>query len=345
MEKMQILLNPILLSILCITILNFSSVDATGKTGSYNFCTVFPSYPECVGWRTEAIADNYWFCDYVYLKNLCKNLPDPEKQIPSRTQDYCCKYIGPELKKEQINNSDQNTVSEQLVFPSDTVKSISPLIIWTDKDHYNYRDKTLVYGKFDFTNLNIKQNINQTDFIQTGNISEEKFTIDIKLNGKIVLRDIPVSPNGWFSAYFNHNNKYNFSTQNNLLEVEYIVTKEVPLGGPKTHSTYHFTTGDITKEDDSFDLWVDTSFLPNKIRYGINVENPEQFIELMRHNLVITRLTTPEGYVVPIESIFSIQDLSTEYDGFEKYGQGTYKIQVTYGDNSSKETFEYTLAD
>ena len=345
MKKMQVLLSSILLSVLCITILNFSSVDATGKTGGYNFCTAFPSYPECVGWRTEATSDNYWFCDYVYLKNLCKNLPDPEKQIPNRTQDYCCKYIGPKLEKKQINNSDQRISSEQLVLPIDTIKSISPLIIWTDKDHYSYRDKAVVYGKFDFSNISIRQNINQIDFAQTDNTSEEKLGIDIKLNGKIVLRDIPVSPNGWFSAYFTHNNKYNFSTQNNFLEVEYIVTKEIPLGGPNTHSIYHFTTGDIAKKDNSFDLWVDTSLLPNKIRYGINVENPEKFIELMRHDLVITRLTTPEGYVVPIKSVFSIQDLSMEYDEFGKYGQGTYKIQVTYGDNTSERTFEYNLED
>ena len=341
MEKMGILLNSILLSILCVAILNFDSVDATGKTGSYNFCTVFPSYPECVGWRTEAISDNHWFCDYVYLKNLCKDLPDPEKQIPDRTQDYCCKYIGSELKKEQINNSDQYISPEQLVFPSDTVESILPLIIWTDKDHYNYRDKAVVYGKFDFTNQGIRQNINQTNFAQTGKISEETFSIDIKLNGRIILRDIPVSPDGWFSAYFAHNNRYSFSTQNNLLEVEYISTKEVPLGGPKTHSIYHFTTGEVAKKDNSFDLWIDTSLTPNKIRYGIDVENSERFIELMRHNLVITRLTTPDGYIVPIESIFSIRDLSAEYDELEKYGPGTYKIQVTYGDNSSQETFEY----
>ena len=54
-----------------------------------------------------------------------------------------------------------------------------------------------------------------------------------------------------------------------------------------------------------------------------------------------TRLTTPEGYVIPVESIFSIQDLSREYQGFLEYGQGTYEIQITYGDNTSKETFEY----
>jgi hypothetical protein len=344
MEKTQVFLSSILLFVICIAILNFNSADATGKVGSYNFCTQFPAYPECTGWRVEAISDNHWFCDYVYLKNICKNAPNPEKQIPLRTQDYCCRYIGSELKV-QSDKFNQSTPSTQLVIPDDTFESILPLIIWTDRDHYNYRDKVIVYGKFDFTNPTIRQNIYQTDFAQTGSISEEKLAIDIKLNGRTVLRNIPVSPEGWFSAYFFHNNIYNFSTQNNFLEVEYIITKEIPPEGPRTHAIYHFTTGDVTKKDDKFDLWVDSSQMPNKISYGVNVDNPEKFIELMRQNLVITRLTTPDGYIVPIESTFSIQDLSTEYDEFIKYGQGTYQIQVTYGDNTSKEMFDYMPDD
>ena len=341
MEKTQIVLGSIVLSIICITILSFSSVDATGKTGSYNFCTQFPSYPECVGWRVEAISDNHWFCDYVYIKNICKNTPNPEKQIPLRTQDHCCRYIGSELKEKQSDRTNQDTTETQVIIPNDTLESISPLIIWTDKDHYNYRDKVIVYGKFDFTNPTIIQNIHETNFAQTGAISEERFAIDIKLNGDRILRNIPVSPEGWFSAYFFHDNSYKFSTQNNLLEVEYIVTKEVPLGGPKTHAIYHFTTGEVAKKEDKFNLWIDESQMPNKIIYGVNVDEPERLIELMRYNLVITRLITPDGYIIPIESIFSIKDLSTEYDEFTKYGEGTYQIQVTYGDNTAKKTFEY----
>jgi hypothetical protein len=345
MEKTQVFLSSILLSVLCIVIINFDSADATGKVGSYGFCTQFPAFPECVGWRVEAISDNHWFCEYVYLKNICKNTPNPEKQISLRIQDYCCRYIGPELKEEQSDKSNQNTPSTQLVIPNESPESILPLIIWTDKDHYNYLDKVIVYGKFDFTNPTIIQNINQRNFAQTGLVSKEIFATDIKLNGGTILRNIPVSPEGWFSAYFFLNNSYKFSTQNNLLEVEYITTKEIPLGGPKTHAIYHFTTGEVTKKDNKFDLWVDSTQMPNKISYGISTDNPEKFIELMRHDLVSVRLTTPSGYVVPIEPTFSIQDLSTEYDEFIKYKQGTYQIQVTYGDNTSKKTFEYTLVD
>ena len=332
--KKQFLLNLILLSILYI-IVDVTFADAA-KTGSYNFCTQFPAFPECGGWRTKAINDNYWFCDYVYLENFCRNPPNPEKQIPLRTEDYCCRYIGSELQKEERSKG------QQIDKTINTYESILPLIIWTDKDHYDYRDKVIVYGKFDFTNPSIKQNINETSFFQTGEIEERSFDIDIKLNGKTVLRDIQVNNYGWFSAYFFLNNGYSFSTQNNLLEVEYIITNgNIPPGGPKTHATYHFTTGDISKTDKKFDLWLDESSLPHKISYGVIVENQERFIEMMRHGFVKTRMITPEGYSIPIESVFSIQDHMDETEEFIKYGYGVYEIQVTYGNNTSKKSFEY----
>ena len=339
--KKRIVLSLILGISIIITTSNFNLVDATGKTGSYNFCSVFPAYPECVGWRTEAITDNHWFCSYVHLNNICKNTPDSEKQIELRTQEYCCRYIGPELKNKENNSTSDDIEPKQSILPDEHAESILPLIIWTDKDHYNYRDKVTIYGKFDFTNPTLSENIRKVNFAQTGEISEEKFVIDVKLNGDRVLRDIPVNPNGWFSAFFFENNIYKYSTQNNLLEVEYIVTKEVPLGGPKTHATYQFTTGDIAKEEKTFDLWINESSMPHKIQYGITVDDPEQFLSLMHHDLIKTRIMTPEGFVIPIESIFSIKDLTTEYDGFLEYGHGTYEIQVTYGDNTSKEIFEY----
>ena len=331
----------ILSSSMYILLSDFYFADAS-KTGSYNFCVSQPTFPECVGWRTNAITDNYWFCDYVSLKEFCKNPPDPEKQIPLRTQDFCCRYIGSELKRTLSDSLDQNIQYEEFSALKGKQESLLPLIIWTDKDHYNFRDKVIVYGKFDFTNPSIIQNIYDVNFAQTGDISEKTFTIDIKLNGKIILRNIPVSSNGWFSAFFFNNNPYTFSTQNNLLEVEYIITQGVmPPSGPKTHATYHFTTGDIAKKEDNFKIWLDNSTLPNEIRYGVNVENLEKFITQSRHDQVITRLITPEGYVLPIKSVFAIQDVSTTYSKFREYGHGTYEIQITYGNNTSKASFKY----
>jgi hypothetical protein len=350
MKKITLMKMLVLTSILFYSVSNFDFAEAS-VTGSFNYCSVFPQYAECNGWRTEAISDSYnhWFCDYVDLEKLCDHKPDPEKQITVRDQNFCCRFIGDELEipHAEIKQSSQ-------LGKNSPDSSVLPLIIWTDKDHYNFRDKVTVYGKFDFTKFTIKKSVSDNEFEQTGrivsgnSIQEGKIIsespirdIDIKLNGRQVLRDIPVHENGWFVSFFHLNDRYHFSNQNNLLSVDYSQYDSTPLGGPKTHATYDFTTGDIVKEDNDFDMWIDDSDTANGISYGITTENPGQFIELTRHNLVNTRLTTPEGYTVPVKSFFSVQDLSREYDGFLKYGQGTYEIQITYGDNTSKKTFEY----
>jgi len=341
MTKTLVLLGIILLSVLYVIMLDFDSAYAD-KTGSYNFCVQFPAFPECVGWRTEALFDNFWFCDYVYLENFCKNPPPLEKQISLRSENYCCRYIGPELEKSHNANIDQYLAADRIDSLKTTPVSLSPALIWTDRDHYDFSDKVIIYGKFDFNNIPIKQNIQEINFAQTGEISGNNTGIDIQLEGRKILRNIPVNPNGWFSVFFFLNDRYHFSTQNNLLEVEYYLSSgDTPLGGPKTHATYHFTTGDISKKEDSFELWLDDTLLPDKIRYGIITENPERFNELNRNNLVIARLITPNGYVIPIPSNFSMQGLSAEYDGFREYGQGTYEIQITYGSNTSKTSFTY----
>ena len=342
----------VLFIICCVASLDFESVYAY-KTGSYNFCIVFPTFPDCVGWRTEAISDsyNYWFCDYVYLPDICENPPDEEKKITLRTEDFCCRFIGLEpITPARI----QDRFVEQILGKNSSDSSIAPLIIWTDKDHYNFRDKVTVYGKFDFTKIKIKKSVSEKEFdqtgrqvegtsIQTGRIISETpvLDIDVKLNGNRVLKNIPVYENGWFATFFYLDNQYTFSNQNNLLEIDYILYEDVPLGGPRTHATYHFTTGSIVKKDDRYDVWIDKSDMPNTIHYGVKLENPERFLAMMQEELVITRVTTPNGYVIQIPSNYSIKDISNEYSGFTDYGHGTYEIQVTYGDNVSKAVFEY----
>lgn len=357
MNKVLFLFSFILFFSIFVTIVDFTPIYAS-KVGGSDFCVAFPLFPDCPGWRSESITDNYfhWFCDYVDIPEFCKNKPNSEKQIESRNQ-YCCRYIGSEsLKLKTTNNQNSISKQETSLGKNSSSESIAPLIIWTDKDHYNFKDKVTIYGKFDFTNLTLPKNIQKKDFEQTGNIVTKTFIqegniieklpvsrIDVELNGLRVLRNIPVNENGWFSAYFYLNNSYLFATQSNLLEVKYIMTSGViPPGGTRTHAIYQFITGDIAKKEDNFELWIDDSSLPDSIRYGITVDNPERFIELGKYGLVTTRLTTPDGYTIPITSPFSIQDLSQQYKGFKEYGPGVFEIQVTYGDNTSKKIFEYS---
>ena len=342
MIKACILLSLVLLSSIYLIVLDFDYVYAA-KTGGYNFCEVFPAYSECGGWRTQALSDNYWFCEYVNLENFCKTHPTPEKQIQLKSVDSCCKYIGPELENIDDPDDSKDLLSpERLDMLQHRNKSIFPAIMWTDKDHYDFQDKVTIYGKFDFTNVSIKKNLLDVNFAQTGIMTDNSTVVDINLNGRRILKDIPVNQNGWFSAFYFINDRYHYSTQNNLLEVKYTITSGViPPSGPKTHAIYHFTTGEISKKEDGFGMWIDDSLLPNKIRYGITMENPERFIELNRYDLVITRLITPDGYAIPIASNFSISDTAAEYDGFREFGPGTYEIQITYGDNTLKKSFTY----
>ena len=328
----------VLFIVVTITI-GFDYAEAS-KTGSYNFCVQLPAFPECSGWRTESVLDNYWFCKYVDLKNYCSNLPDPDKQISLRTGEYCCPLIG-ENTLQKIQPIDE--ISNLEIKVKNTNDSISPLIIWTDKDHYNYGEKLTIYGKFDFSDPTIVKNIHETEFDQTARISEETFDVDIKLNGREILREVPVNPNGWFSAFTFMNNSYNFSSQYNLLEVEYIITsKDVPLGGPKTNAFYHFTTGNIAQNDDKFNIVLDDSLSPKKLKYEVIVTNPERFVELSKYDLIITRLTTPDGYAIPIDSSFSGNSLTGEFE-VPNYGEGEYELRVTYGNNTANKTFEYFL--
>jgi hypothetical protein len=342
MTKILALLSLILLSSLYLVIYD-SDYAYAAKTGGYNFCEVFPAFPECGGWRTQALSDNYWFCEYVDLENFCNTPPTPEKQIPLKSANDCCRYIGSELKN--IDDSDVSTgllSSERLSMLQNTDQSIFPAIIWTNQDHYNFLDKVTIYGKFDFKNTSIENNLFDLDFAPTGMLVDNSTVVDIDLNGRRILKDLPVNQNGWFSAFYFLNDRYHFSNQNNLLEVEYTITSGViPSSGPSTHATYHFTTGEISQKETGFEMWIDDSLLPNKIRYGITVESPERFINLDRYNFVITRLITPDGFVIPVASPFSIVDLSAEYDGFKEFGPGTYEIQITYGDNTLKKSFTY----
>ena len=349
------LLSFIVFAVLCSPMFSFDGAEAY-KTSGYNFCQAFPLFPECVGWRTDPISDsyNYWFCAHVDLPKLCEDKPIPEKQIVLRDQEFCCRYIGDELK---IRNEviQDNSSSKQLLGSDSPDTSIRPLIVWTDKDHYNFKDKVIVYGKFDFSSWKIKKSTSEVKFdqalrivngtsIQTGRIIAETpvLDVDIILNGRTILKNVPVNENGWFAAFFHLNDRYHFSNQNNLLGVEYISYEyPIPHGGPRTQSTYHFTTGDIAKNDEKFEVWIDDSALPNKIRYGVNLDNPERFINLTRYDLVIARLVTPQGFVIPLDTNFSVKDLSKEFSEFSEYGHGTYEIQVTYGHNTAKATFDY----
>ena len=93
MNKLSIITSVFIFTVIIIGVID--TADAY-KTSGYNFCSAFPAYPECTGWRTDPLSDsfNLWFCDYVDLEGICENKPKPELKIDTRDQNYCCRFIG-----------------------------------------------------------------------------------------------------------------------------------------------------------------------------------------------------------------------------------------------------------
>ncbi|MDH3677976.1 MAG: hypothetical protein OEQ12_06720, partial [Nitrosopumilus sp.] len=167
----------------------FNSNAFGASTAGDNFCSAFPTHPECTGYRVEPIYDNFWFCQYVDLPAMCNNPPDPQKQIVTRIGNHCCGIIGSHVPK-NISLGDALFVDTsekgQSLESSSSSSFEQELVIWTEKDHYSFGDRINVYGKFDFDDP-VLQNNNSF--------------VDISLNDRKVVLDLPVHSNGWFAGY------------------------------------------------------------------------------------------------------------------------------------------------
>ena len=294
------------------------SHDAFGAaTAGDNFCNVFPTHPECTGYRVEPIYDNFWFCQYVDLPSMCNNSPDPQKQIITRIGNHCCGIIGSHVPK-NISLGDAS-----FAYTSEKGQSLESssfgqeLLIWTEKDHYSLGDRVNVYGKFDFDDP-VLQNNNSF--------------VDISLNDRKVVLDLPVHSNGWFAGYFMLSNPYLFYTGSNLISVTYFHTPTQHEPDKFTHSTYAVTTGDIVASE-LFSI-VDKSS-SGKISYEITTESGKP----TNLDLAIIRLATPDRIVLPLPNLSSMDDVSNYLDISLVPGQ--YEITVTKGNHITSQTFEY----
>ena len=295
---------------------NISNVSFGAVTGSTNYCNQFPTYPECTGWRVEPITDNFWFCAYVNLPTVCGNPPDPKKEIVSRTGDYCCGILGSHVPK---NVSFENS---NFVDTSDKGKSLDEhstreLLIWTQMDHYFLGDTVNVYGKFNFNDPILK---NHNQFV------------DVILNDRKVILDLPVHPNGWFAGYFTLSNPYLFHTGNNLLSVTYFHNPTLENPDKFTQASYKFTTGDVRAEP--FFIQDDDSSV-GKISYKVSTESGES----VNMDLAVVRLVMPDGVVLPLPNVSSVDDITDYLD--DPLVSGTYEVVITKGNHSASQIFEY----
>lgn len=294
--------------------------DAFGAaTAGDNFCNAFPTHPECTGYRVEPISDNFWFCQYVDLPTMCDNPPDSQKQIVTRIGNHCCGIIGSHIPKnislDDLSFTDTSHKGRSLESSSFGQK----LVIWTEKDHYSLGDRVNVYGKFNFNDPVLK---NHNQFV------------DVSLNDRKVILDLPVHSNGWFAGYFTISNPYLYHTGNNLISVTYFHTPNQHESDKFTRASYTVTTGDIVATE-PLSIDVKLSAL-GKVSFDVLSESDDNLIDL---DFAIIRLVTPDGLVFPLPNISSIDDISDYLDFSLVPGQ--YEIIVTKGNSVVSQSFEY----
>jgi len=307
----------LLIAVMFTSIPSLGSVAFGSVTAGSEFCSAFPTHPECTGWRVEPINDNFWFCEYVELPSMCNNPPDPQKQITSRSGNYCCGVIGSHMPK-NISLDDEVFAGLSKKGESLGMLSSKELLIWTERDHYYFGDRVNVFGKFNFDDVVLKNN-NQF--------------VDVSINDRKVILDLPVHSNGWFAGYFTLSNPYSYYTGFNLISVTYFHTPTQHEPNKFTQASYTITTGDITSEP----FFINGKSSSGKISYDIFTESGEP----VNLNLAVTRLTTPDGLVLSIPSISFVEDISDYLENDASLVSGEYNLTVTKGNYTASHTFEY----
>ena len=319
---------PVLIVIyIFFTFTSFGLAEAA-VTASANFCEAFPTNSECTGWRVEPIYDNFWFCTYVDLPTMCKNAPDPQKQIPTLSADHCCRLFDDEL----VSLRDVSMLYYDPTFLQmmnrglilDESYPVNELTIWTDKDHYNFGDRINVYGKFNFGDPIIKKS---------------NLFVNVIFNGEIIIRDLPVRDNGWFAGFsFLDNPRYD-KTGLNTVSVSYAHIPTLESAYRLDTATYQFTTGDIPQPKKPFSIWLnaDKFSIDEPISYRIN---SEVLLPLNLKNNLISRITNPDGVVFSLPSN-SMGNLEAYMNSVSDLRDGNYTISMTVGNFTATNTFEY----
>ena len=291
-------------------------------TGGKFFCEAFPTYPECTGWRVEPIFDNYWFCEYLDLPTMCKFKPNPQKQIQPLEIDECCREFeaGKTIDRTSEYVDPKYEIDVRIGKGLPEAYPVDELAIWTDKDHYLFGDKVNVYGKFDFGDPIIKDN---------------NELVDIRFNEGLVIPDLPIDENGWFSGFFRISDSRYFHTGLSQVSVEYFHKATIEEPDKFTRTTYQFTTGNIPLTKGMLDIIVEQNPTSDSISYEITSERkiiskPESFI---------LRITNPNNVSFPLPTL-SMNNLENYLDEVSDVIPGKYTISVTVGEFMTEESFE-----
>ena len=314
--------------ILSVFVVVSTNISVDGAiTSSTNYCEQFPTFPECTGWRTIPITDNFWFCEYVDLPTMCKNPPDPQKQIVTQKADYCCRLFEDTLNtlldasSLYYDVSHVNLIERGIKLPESY--PVDELVVWTNKDHYNFEDRVNVYGKFDFGDPIIKKNND---------------SVNVEFNGKMVISDLQVHDNGWFSGSFFLSDERFFWNGISRITVSYPHSPTLEDPDATGTSAYEFTTGEIKEPKVPFSIIIsDPSPIRKTISYKTDPPNP---VPPLLQSTIISRITNSDG-VVYLLPTHSMDNLNEYFNKISSLDDGEYIITMTIGDFTTGAKFEY----
>lgn len=306
---------------------SFGLAEAAVTAGKH-FCSSFPTNPECTGWRVQPIYDNFWFCEYVDLPSLCKYLPNPQKQITSLSADNCCRLFDDDLVSPKdlsplyYDESYSKMIREGITLSK--TYPVNELVIWTDKDHYDFGDRVNVYGKFDFNDPVIRKS---NEFV------------DVEFNGKKVMHRLPVRDNGWFAGFFFMDDPRYHISGISKIDIPYIHKPTKEDSDKLVTASFQFTTGNIKEPTEPFfiQLSTDTFSQGEPISYWTDPANP---VPLNLKPTLISRITNPDGVSFSLPTN-SMKDLDDYINKISNLHSGNYTITMTVGNFTTSEKFEY----
>lgn len=223
------------------------------------------------------------------------------------------------------------------------------VLVWTDKDHYNFGETVKVFGKFSpnfYTNNNAEKNkvLDISIAMHQGNHNPPLHRIQVNSDGTFSTSFI-LSETDFYQGDLNSKPSSDLPSRFSIF-FEYC-KYEIDTCDTRIHGNYpaswEFTSGDYSKLTDyqSLILQIDDSApytpLLKLVQNGKDITNISSL-----YDQSVIRITTPSGLVLP--GMYQNGINSGIYSIFQRTGFGTYQVQLTAGDYVSKVIYDYKRA-
>jgi len=191
--------------------------------------------------------------------------------------------------------------------------------VWTDKDHYNQGDTVWVCGQLGLSRgqTTVDLTLNGGNVGSTTSKNYDLGMVQVSGDGSSFAKFFVLSGNTFFGS-----GGYGISAQWQAGSYPDGTARYMPISG------WWFSVGNVTDKLDPFQIVI------NKTAQGLPtyaIQVPDTQSNLASNNLVITRLTSPEGFVTRITNPSSVPNFTP----LPPLSYGTSEIQTTYGNNIS----------